>query len=192
MRAFSARTPVRQQAFFVPGSSLPLHRRTRLPGTDTPSDLNAPRRPSVPGSSSRKRRSMSWAHGRTPRQRRVRGQSRRPDRQPRRVRRDAPDRYAPFDRGVPRDRERSIGVLRRAIELGVNHIDTAAFYFSATRSANELINRRWRRTRRIWSSPPRSGRPVIPRARGGGPHRRSCAARSRRTCANSVAIIWTW
>lgn len=48
---------------------------------------------------------------------------------------------APFDRGVPRERERSIGLLRRAVELGVNHIDTAAFYFSATRSANELINR---------------------------------------------------
>lgn len=48
---------------------------------------------------------------------------------------------APFDRGVPRDRERSIAVLRQAVELGVNHIDTAAFYFSATRSANELINR---------------------------------------------------
>jgi pyridoxine 4-dehydrogenase len=48
---------------------------------------------------------------------------------------------APFDRGAPRDRERSIGVLRRAVELGVNHIDTAAFYFSATRSANELISR---------------------------------------------------
>ncbi|CCB72518.1 putative oxidoreductase ydbC (plasmid) [Streptantibioticus cattleyicolor NRRL 8057 = DSM 46488] len=48
---------------------------------------------------------------------------------------------APFDHGVPRDREQSIGVLRRAVELGVNHIDTAAFYFSATRSANELINR---------------------------------------------------
>ncbi|MEU6548827.1 aldo/keto reductase [Streptomyces sp. NPDC046915] len=47
----------------------------------------------------------------------------------------------PFDRGVPRDREESIGLLRRAVELGVNHIDTAAFYFSATRSANELINR---------------------------------------------------
>ena len=29
--------------------------------------------------------------------------------------------------------------LRRAVELGVNHIDTAAFYFSALRSANELI-----------------------------------------------------
>ncbi|MFJ9683937.1 aldo/keto reductase [Streptomyces sp. NPDC101194] len=48
---------------------------------------------------------------------------------------------APFDRGRPRDSEQSIGVLRQAIELGVNHIDTAAFYFSATRSANELINR---------------------------------------------------
>jgi aryl-alcohol dehydrogenase-like predicted oxidoreductase len=32
-------------------------------------------------------------------------------------------------------------VLRRAVDLGVNHIDTAAFYFSPLRSANELINR---------------------------------------------------
>jgi aryl-alcohol dehydrogenase-like predicted oxidoreductase len=31
-------------------------------------------------------------------------------------------------------------VLHRAVELGVNHIDTAAFYFSSLRSANELIN----------------------------------------------------
>jgi pyridoxine 4-dehydrogenase len=43
--------------------------------------------------------------------------------------------------GGPSDRERAIGVLRRAVELGVNHIDTAAFYFSPLRSANELINR---------------------------------------------------
>ncbi|MEU5092758.1 oxidoreductase [Streptomyces sp. NPDC021356] len=42
---------------------------------------------------------------------------------------------------VPRDRDQAITVLRRAVELGVNHIDTAAFYFSALRSANELINR---------------------------------------------------
>ncbi|MER5888677.1 aldo/keto reductase [Streptomyces sp. NPDC001941] len=41
---------------------------------------------------------------------------------------------------VPRDRDQAIRVLRRAIELGVNHIDTAAFYFSPLRSANELIN----------------------------------------------------
>jgi len=41
---------------------------------------------------------------------------------------------------VPGDRGRAISVLRRAVELGINHIDTAAFYFSALRSANELIN----------------------------------------------------
>ncbi|MFJ6515086.1 aldo/keto reductase [Streptomyces sp. NPDC091406] len=41
---------------------------------------------------------------------------------------------------VPGDRDRAMRVLRRARELGVNHIDTAAFYFSRLRSANELIN----------------------------------------------------
>ncbi|WP_256090576.1 aldo/keto reductase, partial [Actinacidiphila rubida] len=43
--------------------------------------------------------------------------------------------------GAPSDRDRAVGVLRRAVELGVNHIDTAAFYFSSLRSANELINK---------------------------------------------------
>jgi aryl-alcohol dehydrogenase-like predicted oxidoreductase len=42
---------------------------------------------------------------------------------------------------APRDRDQAIRVLRGAVELGVNHIDTAAFYFSPLRSANELINR---------------------------------------------------
>ncbi|MFF5011733.1 aldo/keto reductase [Streptomyces sp. NPDC001165] len=42
---------------------------------------------------------------------------------------------------VPRDRDQAIKVLRRAVELGVNHLDTAAFYFSPLRCANELINR---------------------------------------------------
>ncbi|MFD3523257.1 aldo/keto reductase [Streptomyces sp. NPDC058653] len=47
----------------------------------------------------------------------------------------------PFGPGGGRsDRARSVEVLRRAVEVGVNHIDTAAFYFSPTRSANELIN----------------------------------------------------
>ncbi|MGW0878813.1 oxidoreductase [Streptomyces sp. NPDC002671] len=44
-------------------------------------------------------------------------------------------------RAVPRDRDQAIKVLRHAVELGVNHIDTAAFYFSPLRCANELINR---------------------------------------------------
>jgi aryl-alcohol dehydrogenase-like predicted oxidoreductase len=47
---------------------------------------------------------------------------------------------AAFHHGTPSDRGRSIAVLRKAIDLGVNHIDTAAFYFSSLRSANELIN----------------------------------------------------
>jgi len=42
--------------------------------------------------------------------------------------------------GRVRDRADAIAVLRRAVELGVNHIDTAAFYFHGPRSANELIN----------------------------------------------------
>lgn len=47
---------------------------------------------------------------------------------------------AAFHGGTPRDRATSIAVLRRAVELGVNHVDTAAFYFSSLRSANEIIN----------------------------------------------------
>jgi pyridoxine 4-dehydrogenase len=52
-----------------------------------------------------------------------------------------PQRGRALDPGAaPLDRDRAISVLRRAVELGVNHIDTAAFYFSSRRSANELIN----------------------------------------------------
>ncbi|HEU4566885.1 MAG TPA: aldo/keto reductase [Marmoricola sp.] len=42
-------------------------------------------------------------------------------------------------RGTDRDPEQSAAVVRRAVELGVNHIDTAAFYFSASARANEVI-----------------------------------------------------
>ena len=47
---------------------------------------------------------------------------------------------AAFGPGASRDRGQAIRVLRRAVQLGVNHIDTAAFYFSPLRSASELIN----------------------------------------------------
>ncbi|KAA9164882.1 oxidoreductase [Amycolatopsis acidicola] len=40
----------------------------------------------------------------------------------------------------PAERERAIAVLRRAVELGVNHIDTAAFYAVGPYASNELIN----------------------------------------------------
>jgi pyridoxine 4-dehydrogenase len=46
-----------------------------------------------------------------------------------------------FD-GPPPDRDAMVALLRRAVELGVDHIDTAAFYFSSPACpANELIRR---------------------------------------------------
>jgi aryl-alcohol dehydrogenase-like predicted oxidoreductase len=39
--------------------------------------------------------------------------------------------------GPPRDRDEAVGVLRRAVELGVNHIDTAQYYGPDV--ANDLI-----------------------------------------------------
>lgn len=41
--------------------------------------------------------------------------------------------------GPAGDRETALAVLRRAVELGVDHIDTAAFYAYEDLSANELI-----------------------------------------------------
>jgi aryl-alcohol dehydrogenase-like predicted oxidoreductase len=42
-------------------------------------------------------------------------------------------------RGDDRDPERSAEVVRRAVELGVNRVDTAGFYFSGTGRANQII-----------------------------------------------------
>ena len=50
-----------------------------------------------------------------------------------------------FDLGTPaRPRPASSRLLRRAVELGVNHIDTAAFYPSvATPTRGLTASRRW-------------------------------------------------
>jgi len=69
-----------------------------------------------------------------------------------------------MDRGEPRDRDTSIAVIRRAVELGVDHIDTAAFYFSALLSANELVNS-------ALAAYPRNDRDRIVVATKVGPHR---------------------
>ena len=63
--------------------------------------------------------------------------------EPRRLRRDAADRQRHDEelRRTPIDRDVAVRLLHSAFEQGVHHIDTAAFYFSSLRSANELINR---------------------------------------------------
>ena len=86
----------------------------------------------------------------------------------------------------------AIAALRRAVELGVNHIDTAAFYFSSLRSANELIDA---------ALAPYPDDLVITTKVGPGrdpsdewlPGRRrtNCGARSRRTCACSASMCST-
>lgn len=43
--------------------------------------------------------------------------------------------------GPPVDRDAAVRLLHAAFDQGVDHVDTAAFYFSPLRSANELINR---------------------------------------------------
>lgn len=48
----------------------------------------------------------------------------------------------------PRYRDIALAVLRRAVELGVNHIDTPQYYGPDV--ANELIRSAWRRTPRTW------------------------------------------
>ncbi|MFI5802129.1 aldo/keto reductase [Streptomyces sp. NPDC051561] len=40
---------------------------------------------------------------------------------------------------APRDRAEAVALLHRAVELGVNHFDTAAFYFSSAHSSNDLL-----------------------------------------------------
>ncbi len=99
----------------------------------------------------------------------------------------------PFDPASrPSDRRQAIAVLRRAIELGVNHIDTAAFYFSPLRSANELINSAL--------APYPAGLVITTKVGPGrdaaasgstGPGRSSCAGRSRRTSASSASTTST-
>ena len=94
--------------------------------------------------------------------------------------------------GPPRDRAAAIAVLRRAVELGVDHIDTAQYYGPDV--SNELIHAR---------PAPVSGRPRH-REQGRGPPRRrgcvadrlrarpSCAPASRTTCDRSTSSRWTW
>src|ERR1700734_2749175 len=61
-----------------------------------------------------------------------------PKRQPRRMGFGAMQLAGPGVFGPPRDRDAALAVLRRAVELGVDHIDTSQFYGPDV--VNELIH----------------------------------------------------
>lgn len=95
--------------------------------------------------------------------------------------------------GAPIDRDAAVGLLHSAFEQGVNHIDTAAFYFSPLRSANELINRALSSWYGDVVVVTKVARGAIPPASGSirsAPT--SCVARSRRTCDSLAVTTWTW
>lgn len=86
--------------------------------------------------------------------------------------------------GPPTDRDAAIAVLRRAVDLGLTHIDTSDAY--GPRVANELIRQALHPYRQSWSWPPRSAWC----ATRGGPSRlppspRPSGTRSSTTCAGS-------
>ena len=91
--------------------------------------------------------------------------------------------------GPPRDRGEALTVLRRAVELGVDHIDTAQYYGPDV--ANELIREalhpypatsRWSARSAHAATRPGDGCPTATLI--------SCAPASRTTCAASASGSW--
>jgi aryl-alcohol dehydrogenase-like predicted oxidoreductase len=93
--------------------------------------------------------------------------------------------------GPPRDRAEAQAVLRRAVDLGVDHIDTAQYYGPDV--VNELIRETLHPYPQGLRLVTKVGAGATSRAAGcrpSGP--RSCAPASRTTCARSRSSAWTW
>src|SRR4051812_45079134 len=85
--------------------------------------------------------------------------------------------------GPPRDHDQAIAVLRRAIELGINHIDTAQFY--GPNVSNELIHEALHPYPKDLALVSKVERAAMTPPGRGCPHRSPtiCGPTSRRTCA---------
>ena len=93
--------------------------------------------------------------------------------------------------GPPKDRDAAIAVLRTAVDLGINHIDTADFY--GPHVTNELI----REALAPYPSDLHLVTKVGARRGDGGAwlharRRRSCASRSMTTCGTWASTSSTW
>ena len=91
--------------------------------------------------------------------------------------------------GPPRDRDEALAVLRRAAELGVDHIDTAQYYGPDV--ANELIRTAlfpYPDSLALVSRSARAGTGPVDGCPTTSPA--SCAAESRATCAASAPGSW--
>ena len=93
--------------------------------------------------------------------------------------------------------EDAAAVLRRAVELGVNHVDTASFYGPGE------VNRRIRQALAPYGSPTRTTSSSSARSVRGGPAKNlspwprrksppNCAPRSKTTYANSGSTASRW
>src|SRR3954465_1447470 len=91
--------------------------------------------------------------------------------------------------GPPRDRGAALAVLRRAIELGVDHVDTSQYYGPDV--VNELIREALHPIPRACASSRRSARGATIAARGFRRcGRRSCGRAGRTTPARSGSPAW--
>jgi aryl-alcohol dehydrogenase-like predicted oxidoreductase len=91
--------------------------------------------------------------------------------------------------GPPRDRDAALAVLRRAVELGVNHIDTAQFYGPDV--SNELIREALYPYLADLALVSKVGAAVtMPAAGCRWPTPPTSARTSRPTCARSASISW--
>jgi pyridoxine 4-dehydrogenase len=93
--------------------------------------------------------------------------------------------------GPPKDRGAAIDVLRTAVDLGINHIDTSDYYGPYV--TNEIIREALAPYPVTCTSSPRSGPAATGRAAGCTPGRPpSCARGFMTTCATSGSTCWTW
>jgi pyridoxine 4-dehydrogenase len=116
------------------------------------------------------------------------GQSTLGDRSVHRIGYGAMQLAGPHVMGPPVDRDAAVAVLRRAVELGVDHIDTSDYYWPHV--TNEIIREALHPYPEDLVLVTKVGARRTPGPRRSPPA--SCGRRWRTTCATSASTRWTW